>query len=570
METSTSTVVYQPLERKFDIRLLNLEPGHFDAPIQCTLQHANLNQNPAYMALSYVWGDPAIVCNGANLRVRVNLRNALRRLRKSEGPVVVWADALCINQADIAERSSQVRIMADIYKKASQVVVGRTPTTRSRPFGSFAKYPTSSKPNLNILAEAGPLLVSASKWKALSFRRHLWYALMAGASWPSPWNLELLHLLRCTARSLATEPLDKLFALYGLADDINGPDGQPLLKADYTMTLQDALVSVMGFFISKGRGFTALGYAGLRVRDGMTDALPSWIPDWSIPVVNPLDIGVGDPKRKTNRYSPVRLKATQGPHYDHPRVPSARSPSILMGRYRCPPGNAVQTRWKTVDDAFWRTLIANQGKDDRTPGPEFRHYSIAWWFQNRLADLKAEDLGRTATSPHLSDEERAKYYREAMQRVRDSQLPALDRTVPTLRDDPFVVEYFVMLRRPSARNELQHGHYLPSIGMTITNRSFIVTEDGSMGLAPGMTRVGDVVVIIAGANTPFVLRPVAEDTRRFQMVGEAYVHGVMNGEAVKVDHKVNGGAAVRVLGSKATNQRHLGKQFDGNSALDGW
>ena len=33
----------------------------------------------------------------------------------------LWADALCINQADIAERGRQVLLMADIYSSAELV-----------------------------------------------------------------------------------------------------------------------------------------------------------------------------------------------------------------------------------------------------------------------------------------------------------------------------------------------------------------------------------------------------------------------------------------------------------------
>ena len=36
------------------------------------------------------------------------------------GPLQIWADAVCINQNDLEERSSQVSMMCDIYKDAQQ------------------------------------------------------------------------------------------------------------------------------------------------------------------------------------------------------------------------------------------------------------------------------------------------------------------------------------------------------------------------------------------------------------------------------------------------------------------
>ena len=34
------------------------------------------------------------------------------------GPLQIWTDAVCINQSDLDERSSQVSMMCDIYKDA--------------------------------------------------------------------------------------------------------------------------------------------------------------------------------------------------------------------------------------------------------------------------------------------------------------------------------------------------------------------------------------------------------------------------------------------------------------------
>jgi hypothetical protein len=62
-----------------------------------------------------------------------------------------------------------------------------------------------------------------------------------------------------------------------------------------------------------------------------------------------------------------------------------------------------------------------------------------------------------------------------------------------------------------------------------TRRRFCTTEKGYFGLAPVDSRVGDVVCIFMGAQVPFVIRSCGSD---YQLVGEAYVHGVMKGEVL--------------------------------------
>ncbi|GIZ46884.1 hypothetical protein CKM354_000999000 [Cercospora kikuchii] len=86
-----------------------------------------------YEALSYTWGTSQkgrTVCyrSGRNGRTTVpvtdNLFKALRGLRPRRGkPRIIWIDALCINQADLQERSAQVRFMPDVYRWAEVVNV---------------------------------------------------------------------------------------------------------------------------------------------------------------------------------------------------------------------------------------------------------------------------------------------------------------------------------------------------------------------------------------------------------------------------------------------------------------
>ncbi|KAG7411841.1 heterokaryon incompatibility protein-domain-containing protein [Fusarium sp. MPI-SDFR-AT-0072] len=88
-----------------------------------------------FIALSYVWGYPKrkegepphlITVDGVAFEVGPNLYFALTQLSRSmriRQGFKVWIDAICINQADLDERSQQVTRMRDIYQSAWQVVI---------------------------------------------------------------------------------------------------------------------------------------------------------------------------------------------------------------------------------------------------------------------------------------------------------------------------------------------------------------------------------------------------------------------------------------------------------------
>ncbi|ETS85800.1 hypothetical protein PFICI_03825 [Pestalotiopsis fici W106-1] len=114
--------IYTALDiSNYEIRIITIHPGDDDTIISCTLHKQSLLAEQEYTALSYCWGDPTvtdhIIVNGERAAVTINLRDALLQLRNI-GVERVWADALCINQEDIQERSLQVRHMAQVYARA--------------------------------------------------------------------------------------------------------------------------------------------------------------------------------------------------------------------------------------------------------------------------------------------------------------------------------------------------------------------------------------------------------------------------------------------------------------------
>jgi hypothetical protein len=123
-----SSTLYPARLPACDIRLLTVLPSNdFDATIECELRQYNNSKAPVYEALSYVWGAAkdviAIICNGVRIHITTNLHNALRRFRGSSEPKIIWADALCLNQADVEEKNIPVPLMGDVYSKATNTAI---------------------------------------------------------------------------------------------------------------------------------------------------------------------------------------------------------------------------------------------------------------------------------------------------------------------------------------------------------------------------------------------------------------------------------------------------------------
>jgi len=110
--------------------------------ISFTLEHVNLDSDPTYFALSYVWGDAtklkSILLDGKRFKVTDNLFDALLQIndhvpklrhitREATGSLdsdfYIWMDAVCIEQCNLSEKSAQVPRMKDVYSKAYNVLV---------------------------------------------------------------------------------------------------------------------------------------------------------------------------------------------------------------------------------------------------------------------------------------------------------------------------------------------------------------------------------------------------------------------------------------------------------------
>lgn len=72
---------------------------------------------------------------------------------------------------------------------------------------------------------------------------------------------------------------------------------------------------------------------------------------------------------------------------------------------------------------------------------------------------------------------------------------------------------------------------LRSISSNVMSRRLVTTHTGHIGLAPATVVPGDAIYILLGSTMPVILRP--DQDGRFEVVGECYVDGFMNGEAIE-------------------------------------
>jgi hypothetical protein len=111
----------------------NLAKG--ETLIACEIEKTSLTRiADNFVTLSYCAGDPkktaVILVDGIPFNAFANLEHAIDRVithwmqRHPDGePLLLWADQISINQSDKNERSNQVQIMRDIYRRSSETYV---------------------------------------------------------------------------------------------------------------------------------------------------------------------------------------------------------------------------------------------------------------------------------------------------------------------------------------------------------------------------------------------------------------------------------------------------------------
>ncbi len=113
--------------------------------------------------------------------------------------------------------------------------------------------------------------------------------------------------------------------------------------------------------------------------------------------------------------------------------------------------------------------------------------------------------------------------------------------------DPFIADYYENIGDSDSLMMADgNTHYHARLASCLPIHSFFTTKGGLMGLGPRNAQVGDSVIVMSGSRIPFLLRStrlgqvLLDETVnklrliwQYQVIGDCYVHGIMNGEAVK-------------------------------------
>jgi hypothetical protein len=93
-----------------------------------------------------------------------------------------------------------------------------------------------------------------------------------------------------------------------------------------------------------------------------------------------------------------------------------------------------------------------------------------------------------------------------------------------LRADSTKDEKYLLQRFPAAQA------FERSMIVWAKNRRFCSTTSGRIGWVPSNTEKNDLICILYEGQVPYVLRPCEGG---YKLVGECYIHGLMEGEAIE-------------------------------------
>ncbi|KAK0624057.1 heterokaryon incompatibility protein-domain-containing protein [Immersiella caudata] len=593
---------YLPLQTQTrEIRILYLRGSHGENNTPAgTLRHESLDSKPQYLALSYVWGDQKetlpIFVDGHRFLVGLNLYSALEHLQQRAGThdlfVALWIDAICINQVDNTEKSSQVQMMGEIYSSSQFTLSWLGPEAddsnlairaldyigeqcvehpdgpalqeRCELFTRILPESDTDEWNARFPVEAVVALLNRPYWRRIWIVQEVilpptvfvvcgelittFGALAVGATallelpildstlgGPLTSRIRpLIPVYKCdpkliqaafhhgaTGKKLplasrlqnitqmgATNPLDHVFGLMGLASDLD----ELGIQADYSLAPLELFTRVTAALLKQGsRQFLSRCSAGRN--NG-----PSWTVDFSRD-------RSGEPAPIWNyRYKLYRAGG-----------------STVFQRALSVEGNILRVSGAVVD-----TIEALGPLPLQAPDP----------IGSYLASL--EEFAHSACPGYGS-----------LDRLTDAihRLPFLDMEVALFRKtgrynkrlgQDSATRYFAGLRESTERLEIALPHVsVHAAAITaIVNHQTFSTVEGRLGIGPVDTKPGDLVCVFHGCEVPFVVRPTPDSTvtstgkwlwkkqeLHCTLVGESYVYGIMDGEGlnsgVKTDFHIH-------------------------------
>jgi hypothetical protein len=577
---------YTPLGFTLSTRLIKILPGEAKSSIKCHIFEISLHDLPTsgYTALSYCWGNASktepVTLNHYPFRVTENLYAALQVLRESHSTDLFWIDAICINQSDLGERSSQVQNMKKIYEQASRVVIwlgaGSAETKLAMCFiektwgfwnSLAAAHGNDKTALLDICVKEGSILFD-SREGVVDFGPLEGVALLLLRPWfervwvvqeaTTPENDKIVlcgNAVICwDALIIATEVITHLMwrpELQGFFANVQPIDNQSLRRLfnlekqrhhkNPVFNLLQILANYRHFKAGDPRDkiYALRGLAAGLLEDEL-------VPNYTLPP--PVVFAMAAQHFIISKRSFECLGFCDFSKRD-PRqpswVPDWSSPSIRH------PLAKRQIHDRSVDDhRVYGAATLNVPSDSETKWNCIVRDGLVLTVAGFQVDtvsrvvnfdvLDAEDGYSVAQS---SSEGPAIYglnipesslYRSSSEPLRKAYSRTLVADVMKAgnvrsRGYAITLEYWNRVRsytQPPADSKFRKEW--GSLLFSTTGRSLFWSHDGYLGLGPIDVKLGDRVCIFFGGEVLYLLRP---SRGTFQFIGECYVHGLMDGEA---------------------------------------
>lgn len=390
------------------------------------------------------------------------------------------------------------------------------------------------------------------------------------------WQLETHLALSRTYQ--VTDQRDKIFALFGISDrsSLESPMVElSVFNVDYTKSVEQVYTECSAHLIEGRAGYSVLSMVEARSYPPPRP-IPSWVPDFSVPPSPPpLAIRGQCPFSAGVFTSTLPTRPTISPNKKELYLPAATRLGRIFrtsetGEEICslermtrffrlladPALRLTKSATPAASEALWRILIADLA-DQQHPAPARLGTSFNQWIAYLI--VRALDTASRASAhaaDHFPDGESPPEPTLTSDAVRDFLLSA-DYTIG-IRSAPSeyrhsdvhaaVVDFIAAwdgampLRElldatrvavaagDKARLEATHS-FAGAFSWMCSARRVFSTEEGDLGIAHQGARVGDEVVVVPGAAVPFVVREV--EGGAYALIGEAFVHGIMRGEALE-------------------------------------
>ncbi len=77
------------------------------------------------------------------------------------------------------------------------------------------------------------------------------------------------------------------------------------------------------------------------------------------------------------------------------------------------------------------------------------------------------------------------------------------------------------------------SYYFEWLQSVSRGRRPLLSEGGHLGIGQRETEPGDFVFVLLGSDLPVIMRNESDTSKRMQIIGEAYLHGIMDGEVME-------------------------------------